>query len=122
MATAHYPDDHYPGNHFQQVRAWFKLPQSMEVGSARFDSAMARQEVVVDEAGGEPPMRLGVVPVERARLITERVNGNRDLRVSMVVEGRKATRSFVATRDSVVMLGWCDSSRPYQYITVPFRR
>lgn len=52
---------------FQQVRAWFRLPQSMKVGSASFDSAVARQEVVVDEAGGEPPMGLGVVPVERAR-------------------------------------------------------
>jgi hypothetical protein len=122
MAGARYPESRYPNNHFQQVRAWFNLPESIAVGSARFDSAIARQEIVVDEAGGEPPMRMSVVSVDRARLITERVNDNRGLRVRIVVEGEKATRSLVATRDSVVMLGWCDSSKPYQYIMAPFRR
>ena len=122
MATANYPGSGYPNNHFQQVRVWFKLPQSIQVGSAQFDSAIAHQEIIVDEAGGEPPMRLNAVAADHARLLLQQVNGKRELRARIIVEGRNATRSMVATRDSVVMLGWCDSSKPYQYVIAPFRR
>lgn len=122
MASADYPDGGYPNNHFQQVRAWFTLPQSVAVGTAQFDSAIALQPILVEEAGGEPPQPMNRVSPDRARLIIQRVDSGRMLRARIVVEGRRATQSMVATRDSLVMLGWCDSSQPYKSITAPFRR
>ena len=122
IASANYAGAGYPSNHFQQVRAWFYLPQSIAVGTAQFDSAIARQQIIVDEAGGEPPMRIGVVSIDGGLLTTQIVNGGRDLRARIIVAGRKAAQSMVATRDSVVSLAWCDSAKPYQFMIAPFQR
>jgi hypothetical protein len=122
MASAWYPGSVYPNNHFQQVLAWFKLPAGIAVGTSQFDSALARQAVKVVEAGGEPAMTLRELSADRARVVLEPLAGTDSVRARMFVEGKAATRSFVAVRVDSVFLGWCDASHPYRAVTVPLRR
>ena len=88
-------------SHFMFAGAYFRLPTSLELTAERLDSALAAAEITVDEAGGEPPMRINSMTPARASL--RRVAG----RVVLSIEDPAAVRAFRRTGGSQASIFWC---------------
>jgi hypothetical protein len=121
LATATYPDSHYPRNHFQHVALAFPLAPLVAPTRARLDSVFAATPVEVAEAEGEPPMTVRTVTPERSRASLERtaVAGRSAWRTRVVVEGKAAVRAFLSAGADSVSLSWCQRDQWLTYLMVP---
>jgi hypothetical protein len=124
LATAQYPGIHYPDNHFQQTGVSFNLPPSAPATLQRLDSAIAAQQILVNEAGGEPPMTLKSTRPARTRVTIEpiAVGAAQFWRVHLLVEGRDAVEAFLRPHADSVSLGWCQRDGFMTYRDVPLER
>lgn len=103
QATTRFDDAHPEGasSHFMFAGAYFRLPVALELTRERLDSALAAATITVDEAGGEPPMRIGSMTPRRSSL--RMVAG----RVVLSIEDPKAVRAFRRTGAPEVTIFWC---------------
>jgi hypothetical protein len=124
LATATYPDSHYPRNHFQQVALAFSLAPLVAPTWPRLDSVFAATRVQVAEAGGDPPMIVRTVTPERSSASLERtaVAGRSAWRIRVVVEGGAAVRAFLSAGADSVSLSWCQRDQWLTYLLVPLER
>jgi hypothetical protein len=124
LATADYPDSHYPRNHFQQVALAFTLAPGVAPTRTRLDSAFAAARVHVAEAAGEPPMTVRTVTPARSRATLEPtvVAGRTAWRTRVVLEGQDAVRAFLSASAGSVSLGWCQRDQWLTFLHVPLER
>lgn len=124
LATARYPDSHYPNNHFQQVALDFELPADLLPTRTRLDSALASRGPVVVEAAGEPAMHVRRLEPSRAvtTLSIETHGGERGWKVRTVIQDGAAVTMFLAARADSVTLSWCQRSQWLTYLMVPLER
>lgn len=124
LATATYPDSHYPRNHFQQVALDFSLPPAVGPTRPRLDSVFAATRVQVAESEGEPPMTVRTVMPDRSRASIERtvVAGRSAWLIRVVVEGDEAVRAFLSAGADSVSLSWCQRDQWLTFIAVPLER
>jgi hypothetical protein len=116
IVSRSFPDSRYPQNHFMALGVDIRLDADAEPTSTRLDSAFRLATVDVTEAAGEPPMGIRSVAPLRAYVKLQ------DNRVHIVVEGRDATREFLAPSGNKATLLWCERLRYPAALELTFPR